>query len=84
MLHTKNQSYKPSSFTEEEFRSWSSLFYVPNCDPRVEASFDPGTSYEQTWYRSSRCYMPNMKALGLPVSEKKNFEVCLLCSNVQN
>ena len=25
-----------------------------------------------------------MKALGLPVSEKKNFEVCLLCSYVQN
>ena len=23
-----------------------------------------------------------MKALGLPVSEKKNFEVCLLCSYV--
>ena len=25
-----------------------------------------------------------MKALGLPVSEKKNFEVCLLCSLFQN
>ena len=25
-----------------------------------------------------------MKALGLPVSEKNNFEVCLLCSYVQN
>ena len=25
-----------------------------------------------------------MKALGLPVSEKKNFDVCLLCSYVQN
>ena len=25
-----------------------------------------------------------MKALSLPVSEKKNLEVCLLCSHVQN
>ena len=25
-----------------------------------------------------------MKDLGLPVSEKKNFEVCLLCSYIQN
>ena len=25
-----------------------------------------------------------MKDLGLPFSEKKNFEVCLLCSYVQN
>ena len=25
-----------------------------------------------------------MKDLGLPVSEKKNFEVCLLCFYVQN
>ena len=25
-----------------------------------------------------------MKALSLPVSEKKNFEFCLLCSHVQN
>ena len=25
-----------------------------------------------------------MKALGLPISEKKNFEVCLLCYYVQN
>ena len=25
-----------------------------------------------------------MKDLGLQVSDKKNFEVCLLCSNIQN
>ena len=29
-----------------------------------------------------RCYIPNIKALGLPVSEKKNFEDGLLCSYV--
>ena len=30
------------------------------------------------------CYISNMKALGLQVTERKNFEVCLLCSYVQN
>ena len=43
----------------------------------------PGASYEKTWYRSSkRCYILNIKALGLPVSEKKNFEIFFLCSYV--
>ena len=26
-----------------------------------------------------RCYIQNFKTLGLPLSEKKNFEICLLC-----
>ena len=44
--------------------------------------FDPGASYEQIWERSTRrCYIPNIKAVGLPLSEKKNFEICLLCSS---
>ena len=30
-----------------------------------------------------KCYMPNIKALDLPVSEKKNFEGGLLCSYFQ-
>ena len=33
---------------------------------------------------TSTCYIPNMKALHLPVPEKKNFEVCLVCFYVQN
>ena len=42
----------------------------------------PGASYEQTWWRSSRrCYIPNIKALGLPLSEK-NYEIFFLCSYV--
>ena len=43
----------------------------------------PGASYEQTWYRfTRRCYIPNIKALSLPVSESKIFEVFLPCSYV--
>ena len=41
----------------------------------------PEASNEQTWLRSTRrCYTKNIKALGLPLSEKKNSEICLLCS----
>ena len=29
-----------------------------------------------------RCYIPDIKALSLPISEKENFEVGLLCSYV--
>ena len=51
--------------------------------PGVGLVLTPGASYEQTLERSTRrCYKPNIKALDLPVSEKKNFEVCLLCSYV--
>ena len=47
------------------------------------ANFDPGASYEQTWWRSTRrCFNSNIKALCLPVSEKKNLEVFLFCSYV--
>ena len=36
----------------------------------------PEAPYEETWQRSTRrCYIPNIKALRLPFSEKKNFEV---------
>ena len=41
MLNTKYQSSNPSSFREEEFWSCFLCSYVPTCDPRGEASFDP-------------------------------------------
>ena len=42
-----------------------------------------GASHEQTPSKSTRrCCIPNIKALRLPVSEKKNFEDGLLCSYV--
>ena len=61
-------------------------FFVPMLHlvtPVVGPVLTPEASYEQTWLRSSRrCYIPNIKALGLPVSEKKNFEIFFLCSYV--
>ena len=61
-------------------------FFVPMFQlvtPGAGPVLTPGTSYEQTRLRSSRrCYIPNITALGLPVSEKKNFEIFFLCSYV--
>ena len=59
---------------------------VLTCEHGAGLVLNERASYEQMWYRSTiRCYeyMSNIKALDLPVSEKKNFEVCLLCSHVQ-
>ena len=54
------------------------------CDPPVAGPvLAPGTSYEQSWKRSTRkCYIPNIKALHHLVSENKNFKAFLLCSYV--
>ena len=88
MLHAKNQSSIPSSFREEEFWSWSFLFLCSNLwpptHPQCGVSFDPRGI--DTWIQlikvHRRCYIPNIKALSPPVSEKKNFEVGLLGSFV--
>ena len=135
MLNTKHQSSNPSSFREEEFWNWFSLFLCSNLWPPGQGQFWPhkhhmnklgwspqgyaknqisklytfqfqkrrilkieffvpmfqlvtpgvgliltlGASYEQTWYRStSRCYIPNIKALALMVWDKKIFKNFLL------
>ena len=57
MLNTKYQSSNPSSFREKNLEVGFLCSYVPTCDPRGEASFDPAVrpvftpraSYEQTW-----------------------------------
>ena len=44
----------------------------------------PWVSFEQNWLRFiRRCYIPNIKALRLQVSEEKIFKVFLLCSYAQ-
>ena len=49
--------------------------------PSARSVLTPRAPYEQFWLRSARrCYIQNIKALGLPISEKKDFETCLLCS----
>ena len=62
------------------------------CDPQGQASFDPqgygrGPQGDATYQISNlfaSSYIPNMKALSLPVSKKKNFEIFFLCSYVPN
>ena len=71
---------------EKNFKVFSSLvlcfeLVTPGAGPVLT----PGASYVQSWQRSTRrYYIPNIKALHLLVSEKKNFKVFLLCSYVSN
>ena len=72
-----------------QFQRWRILkmgFFVPmfhRVTPGAAPVLTPGASYEQTGKRfKMRCYVPNIKSLGLPVSEKKNFEIFFLCSYV--
>ena len=70
-----------SSFREEEFENGLPIFQLVT--PLGRASFESVASYEPTWKKSTRrCFIPNIKAIGLPVLEKKNFVVCYLCSYV--
>ena len=84
MPHTKYQISTPSNFREENFWRWASLFLCSNLRPLERGQFLPqGHHMKRTWWRSSRrCSIPHIKALGLPVSEKKNFEIFFLCSYV--
>ena len=57
----------------------------PPPHPGAGPVLTPGASCEQTWYRSTRrCYIPNIKALHLLVSENNIFKVFLLCSYDSN
>ena len=62
-----------SFFPTNEFYIFVPL--VPTCDPGVGPILTPGASSKQTLQRSTRrCYIPNMKALALTVSDKKIFK----------
>jgi len=56
--------------------------YIIQCKivtPGAGSILTPGALFEQLWWRTSRwCYIPNIKALGLVVSDKKIFENCIL------
>ena len=75
MPHTKYQISTQSSFREEKFWKRASLFLYSKLWPLGWGQFWPQGS-------SRKCYVPNIKALGLPVSEINNFEIFLLCSFV--
>ena len=47
--------------------------------PQAGPFLDQVLSFEQMWKKSTRwCYIPNIKALGLVVSEKKSFNFFIL------
>ena len=55
--------------------------HPPPTPPVTGPILIPGTSYEQSWYKSTRiCYIPNIKALCLLVSEKifKDFAIFII------
>ena len=84
MLHIKYPSFTPSSFKQEEFWSFHSLFLCSNLwFPLMGQILSQRASYDRTWQRCTRkCYIPNIKVPCLSVSERKNFEVGLPCSYV--
>ena len=61
---------------KKNFKVFLLCSYVSNLWPLGRGQFwPPGASYEQSWYRSTkRCYIQNIKALHLLVSEKKIFK----------
>ena len=67
MLKTKYQGSRHSSFRVEELWNFHSLFLCSTFMNKLG---------------SRRCHIPNIKSLHHPVSEKKNFENGLLCSNL--
>ena len=66
---------------EKNFKVFRFCSYVPICDSQGRRFLTPGASYEQTGLTSTRrSLILNIKALGLLLSEKKNFEVSFFVS----
>jgi len=71
MLYTKYESSGPCTFRQEDFLKlhFENLFFDP-----VTYLCNQSGRKKQLWQRTSRwCYIPNMKALGLVVLDKKFF-----------
>ena len=76
--YTKYESSRPCGFGEEDFNIY---FNVKLLTPGVGPFLTPGRLFQQHVWRTSRyCHIPNMKALGFAVSEKKIFKVSLYIS----
>ena len=69
LLHTKYESFGPCGFREEVF-----FLYFPDDAPGAGPVWTPGAQLAGFIKRTTRhCYIQNMKALALVVSEKKIF-----------
>ena len=86
MLNTKYQSSNPSN-PSTQMDSTSLFLWFQLVTHGVGPVLIPWDiiwiKLTKNWQRSTRrCYIPNIYALSVPVSEKKNFEVGFLCSYV--
>ena len=74
MLHTKYQGSKPYDFRQEDFSMYSPIKPVKNMSPLGQGHFWPqGDNLNKLGRGPLGCYIPNIKALVLVVSEKKLF-----------
>ena len=82
MLHTIYQGSRPYGFRQEYFQVFPYISMCKIWDPQGSAIFRPrGIIWTNLVERSIRwCYIPNIKVLGLMVSDKKLFP-CFSLSN---
>ena len=81
LLQTKYENSGPCGFGEEDFLPFSHCKSVGANDPRGGAILTPGAWLAGFIQRSTiHCYIQNMKALGLVVSEKKIFFIFFPCA----
>ena len=83
MLHTKYQRGNQVS-KKKNYKIFVLCSYVQLVTPRAGPVLTPRAFYLKIGLRSTRrCYIQNIKALGHPVLEKKNYKLFVLCSYVQ-
>ena len=74
LLHTIYESFGPCGFSEEDFLCFSHCTSMGANDPRAGPFLTLGAWFARFMKRTTTyCYIQNMKALGLVVSEKKIF-----------
>ena len=80
MLQTKYQGSRHCGFRQEDFFMFLPIkAYVKHVTPEAGPFLAPGLKFEHTWYRSTGYYyIPNIKTLGLVVSDKQIFSCCSL------
>ena len=84
LLYTKYYSSRLCGFREEDFFKFSYIFQCKKLTPGAGSFLTPGGLFQQHLWRTSRCCpIPNMKALGHVVSEKKIFKSFPIYFNVK-
>ena len=83
--YTKYESSRLCGFREEDFKRFSYIFQCKKLTPGAGPFLTPGGFFQQHMWGTSRCcHIPNMKALGRVVSEKKIFKSFPIYFNVKH